>query len=253
MSDSETHSASNPGPAPHPIEGSGKLDTAPGVVAISRDELPPLPDAAMTDRRAGWIDVRSWFRAPDRPLEIEIGSGKGTFLVQQAVLEPERNFLGIEWAGEFFAHAADRVRRNGLPNVRMLHTDAGAFLAWRVPDKVCEVIHLYFPDPWPKSRHHKNRMIQDAFLAQAHRVLTDEGELRVVTDHADYWAWMEEHFARACGAGVRSPEGALVKFERRAFAPTDSAREGELVGSNFERKYRREGRPFHAAVLRKVP
>ena len=74
-------------------------------------ELPPLPDDIATNRDAGRLDPRAWFEHPDRPFELEIGSGKGTFLVQQAGLQPDTNFLGIEWAGEFYRYAADRETR----------------------------------------------------------------------------------------------------------------------------------------------
>jgi tRNA (guanine-N7-)-methyltransferase len=221
------------------------LDDAPGVVGVSAEEMPPLPDEIARDRRAAWVDCRRWFSEPARALEIEIGSGKGTFLLQQASEQPETNFLGIEWAREFYLYTADRVRRRGLGNVRVLHGDATEFLRWRCPDAIARVIHLYFSDPWPKRRHHRRRVVQDSFLADAWRVLVPGGELRIVTDHDEYWMWMREHFAR-----WTAPE-ASPRFELLAFAPPRSAGEGELVGTNFERKYRREGRPFNAAVLRK--
>jgi tRNA G46 methylase TrmB len=77
------------------------------------------------------------------------------------------------------------------------------------------------------------------------------GELRVVTDHAEYWAWMEEHFTRWCGGAEAMGNGGEKRFERMEFTRPASAGEGEVVGTNFERKYRREGRPFYGAVLRK--
>ena len=109
---------------------------------------------------SGPFDPRDWFGHPDRRFELEIGSGKGTFLVQQSVLEPETNFLGIEWAGEFCRYAADRIRRHEMKNVRMLHTDATEFIRYWCPDGIADVIHLYFSDPWPKSRHHKRRVLR---------------------------------------------------------------------------------------------
>jgi tRNA (guanine-N7-)-methyltransferase len=225
-----------------------KLDS--GVVGLRAEDLGPLPDDILTNPAAARIDPRQWFEHPDRPFELEIGSGKGTFLIQQAAEQPGTNFLGIEWAHEFYAYAADRLRRSGLANVRLLNADAVEFLRWRCPDSVASVVHLYFSDPWPKSRHHRRRVVQDRFLADAHRVLIPGGELRIVTDHEEYWAWMEEHFARwTIGPGQET--GHLL-FERRAFEAPQSAGEGELVGTNFERKYRREGRPFHAAVLKKA-
>lgn len=214
-----------------------------GEVGLRAEDLPALPDEVARDPEAGRLDVRGWFPDPSRALEIEIGSGKGTFLVQQASLQAGTNFLGIEWAGEFWAYAADRVRRSGLTNVRLLHADGGELLHWRVASGSVRVVHLYFPDPWPKSRHHKRRMVSERFLKDVERVLEAGGELRVVTDHSEYWAWMCEHFAKWLSGGAA--------FEEIAFERPPSAGEGEVVGTNFERKYRREGRPFHARAFRK--
>ncbi len=222
----------------------GKAQSYEGF-GLTQDDLGPLPDSVLSDPEIARIDPRSWFENPERRFELEIGSGKGTFLVQTAPLTPETNFLGIEWAGEFFAYAADRVRRNRLANVRMLHTDATEFLHWRVPSGIVEVIHLYFSDPWPKARHHKRRVVQDRFLEDCLRTLLPGGELRIVTDHDAYWSWMEEHFARW------APPDGSGRFHRLEFERPDSASDGEVVGTNFERKYRREGRPFNATVLRK--
>lgn len=199
-----------------------------------REDLPPFED--------GRLDPRAWFEHPQRPFELEIGSGKGTFLVQQADLQPETNFLGIEWAAEFYRYAADRLRRNQCANVRMLHDDAVQFITHRLPDSICTTVHLYFSDPWPKARHHKRRVIQDATLKQFHRILVPEGLLHVVTDHVDLWAWCEEHVERASHL-----------FERMPFTPPPSAGTDEVVGTNFERKYRQEGRPFNAMTLRRSP
>lgn len=210
-----------------------KLDV--GTVGIERDQLPPF-DPEGGER----LDPRQWFEHSERPFDLEIGAGKGTFLLQQSELEPETNFLGIEWTGEFFRYAADRVRRHQLRNVKLLWADATEFIRWWVPDGCVRTVHLYFSDPWPKSRHHKRRVVQDATLAEFHRILQHEGELRLVTDHDDLWTWYEEHVARHTAMFDRIP------FERPA-----SAGEGEVVGTNFERKYRREGRPFHAMTLRR--
>ncbi|MFN0011582.1 MAG: tRNA (guanosine(46)-N7)-methyltransferase TrmB [Phycisphaerales bacterium] len=226
-------------------------------IEVPRSALPPLPDDVLTNRSGGYTDPRGFFAHPERPLEIEIGSGKGTFLAQQSPAQPLTNFLGFEYEREFFMVGIDKLTRAGAANVRMMCLDAGDFVHWRVPDACCRVLHLYFPDPWPKAKHHRRRMVSDRFLGDAWRVLEPAGELRVVTDHAEYWAWMEEHFARWCttDAGALGPADAdgspSVCFLRRAFAPPSNARmgEGELVGTNFERKYRREGRPFHATTL----
>ncbi|MFM7134473.1 MAG: tRNA (guanosine(46)-N7)-methyltransferase TrmB [Planctomycetota bacterium] len=215
-------------------------ELVPQPVGFGMADLPKLPDAPTTEaaRRALGFDPRTLFPVPARRFEIEIGSGKGTFLLQQAELEPETNFLGIEWAGEFWAYGADRIRRRGLPNVRMLHGDATEFIRTRVPDGIVSVIHLYFSDPWPKTRHHKRRVVQDHTLREFHRILAPGGELRIVTDHDELWRWDVEHAERATDL-----------FDRREFERPASAGEGEVVGTNFERKFRREGRPFHAMTL----
>jgi tRNA (guanine-N7-)-methyltransferase len=193
-------------------------------------DLPPFDQ--------GKLDPRRWFHHPERPFEMEIGSGKGTFLLQHAQTLPDINLLGIEWAGEFFRYAADRIRRHQIDSVRMLHADAVEFIRYWCDDSVTRVIHLYFSDPWPKSRHHKRRVIQDSTLKEFHRILQPQGQIRIVTDHDDLWAWCEDHARRNAHLFDRLP------FERPASAP-----EGEVVGTNFERKYQREGRPFHAMIL----
>ena len=200
---------------------------------LTQSDLPPFDE--------GRVDPREWFDSPARPFEMEIGSGKGTFLIQQAGQHPDVNYLGIEWAGEFFRYAADRIRRHALANVRMLHADATEFIRFWCADGVASVIHLYFSDPWPKARHHKRRVVQDSTLREFHRLLTPGGELRLVTDHDDLWSWYEAHAARNTHL-----------FERVPFAPPGSADAGELVGTNFERKYRREGRPFHVMTLVRI-
>ena len=201
-------------------------------VGLAWNDLPPAD--------SGVIDLRSWF--PDRaaPLELEIGSGKGTFLANQAAATPGVNYIGIEYAGAFWRYAADRLRRAGLPNVKLLHYEAASFVRQFCGDGVFRQVHIYFPDPWPKKRHHKRRLVQGPFLAQLHRVLEPAGRVRLATDHAEYFAWMQEHVA-----------GVADLFEVLPFDSPASAGEGELVGTNFERKYRREGRSFHAMVLRR--
>lgn len=205
-----------------------ELDTT--GFGLEQQNLPPFD--------AGRIDPRAWFGHPDRRFEIEIGSGKGTFLVQQAPIKPEVNFLGIEQAGEFYRYAADRMRRRQLRNVRILRADATEFLCFWCDDAVATVIHLYFSDPWPKKRHHKRRVVQDHTLTEFHRVLLPGGEVRLVTDQDDLWAWYEDHAARHVNL-----------FERAVFDRPESAGENEIVGTNFERKFRIEGRAFHAMTL----
>ena len=168
----------------------------------------------------------------------EIGSGKGTFLLQEAQQRDSTNFLGLEWAAEFYRYASDRIRRNHIKNVRIMHGDATEFLRFWCEDNVVDVIHLYFSDPWPKKRHHKRRVIQNQTLETFHRVLKQGGSIHVVTDHAELWDWCLEHF-----------KNHEHLFSTEPFVHAGSASEGELVGTNFERKFKLENRPFHATTL----
>jgi tRNA (guanine-N7-)-methyltransferase len=238
-----------------------KLDDAPGEIGIGPGELPPIPDSIMTNPLAGRIEPRRWFADPARALEIEIGCGKGGFILQETAANPGVNYLGIEYAREFYLYTADRIRRRnaGSPpphsNVRMLHADASEFFQWRMPDACARVIHLYFSDPWPKTKHHKNRVIQDRFLADAWRILIPGGELRIVTDHEELWEWDVEHFERWTKAGGGVPPELVNAFglparpfEMREFQAPSWAEEGDTVGTNYERKMC-GGRPPHACVL----
>lgn len=205
---------------------------------LTLDDLPPVGPTPAATR----YDLRTWFDEPRRghPIELEIGSGKGTFLVQQAGQLTDVNYIGIEYARQFWLYAADRCRRHALDNVRMLHCDAKMFVTWYVPDALFRQVHIYFADPWPKTRHHKRRMVCAEFLRELHRVLAPGGMIRIVTDHSDYFAWMQEHAQQVADL-----------FERLPFERPVAAGEGEIVGTNFERKYQREGRPFHGMTLRK--
>jgi tRNA (guanine-N7-)-methyltransferase len=176
----------------------------------------------------------------DRPVELEIGSGKGTFLLEQARTRPDVNFFGIEWASWFWRYASDRLRRHNCTNARTVRAEAMFFLREWVPDASLSVLHVYFPDPWPKKRHHKRRLIQPPFLEQAERLLIPGGRLQVVTDHHGYF---EENIEPA----IRGSKLTVVDYNRPG-----SAGEGEFVGTNFERKYRREGRPFYAMAAVKA-
>jgi len=207
-----------------------------GHIGLVLDQLPPYDD--------GPIDLKGWFPGSDQshPLELEIGSGKGTFLVQQASVVPQVNYIGVEYSKSYWRHGADRCRRRGLENVRLVHAEAGTFVRYYVPEGCLRQVHIYFPDPWPKKRHHKRRLIQESFLRMIHPKLTPDGQINIATDHGEYFQWMIEHVQRVDSL-----------FERRPFQSPDSAGDGEQVGTNFERKYKLQGRSFHAMVLRKRP
>ncbi len=168
-------------------------------------------------------------------IEIEIGSGKGSFLVAAAAQRPQANFLSIERARPYVEHLRDRVTRHDLRNVRIVRADAGSFLAERVVPGSVRELHIYFPDPWPKKRHRKRRLITPDFVAAAAQAIAPGGEIRFVTDHAKYFA------------------AATATFEANsdlAAAPVPEAEMSDLT--NYERKYRAEGRTIHRARYRRV-
>jgi tRNA (guanine-N7-)-methyltransferase len=169
----------------------------------------------------------------DHPVELEIGMGKGTFLTDQAKARPETNFFGIEYARWFWRYASDRLRRNGCLNARTVRAEAAYFFKEFIPLASLSVVHIYFPDPWPKKRHQKRRLIQAGFFAEIRRVLKPLGRVQIVTDHEDYFHQIH-NVVNASGMKV-------IDYDRPG-----SAGEGEFAGTNFERKYRRQGRPFFA-------
>ncbi|MGA3065413.1 MAG: tRNA (guanosine(46)-N7)-methyltransferase TrmB [Tepidisphaeraceae bacterium] len=174
----------------------------------------------------------------DHPVELEIGMGKGTFLVGQAKTRPDTNFFGVEYARWFWRYASDRLRRNHCLNARTIRAEAFFFLREFVTSGSLAAVHIYFPDPWPKKRHHKRRLIQPAFIAEVRRVLCPAGITRMVTDHADYFSQIQQVIA---GSGLQETPYSLA-----------GAVEGEIAGTNFERKYRRAGRPFFALAANKI-
>jgi len=188
----------------------------------------------------GRIDFVRIFGRPG-PVHIEIGTGKGTFLLNQARAHPDDNFLGIEWARKYYRCAVDRIGRWGLTNVRIIRTDAAAFLADFIPDNSVDCFHIYFPDPWPKKRHHKRRFICPANLEHLIRCLKTGGQLRIATDHADYFEQIKTVLA--------ARNETLQEID---FLPTAGANTGEWVGTNFERKYLKDQRPIYTLAVKKT-
>jgi len=174
-------------------------------------------------------------------VHIEIGSGKGTFLLNQARARPGDNFLGIEWARKYYRYSVDRIGRWGLTNVRIIRTDAAVFLADFISEDCVDCFHIYFPDPWPKKRHHKRRFIGEANLEHLIRCLKRGGQLKIATDHADYFEVIQTVLAAR-----------TEKLQEIDFLTTAGADTGEWVGTNFERKYIKDQRQIYTIALRKI-
>ncbi len=120
------------------------------------------------------------------PTTLEIGFGNGDTLVQQARESPQTNFLGLEVHGPGLGHCLIGAREAGLKNLHLIAHDAIDVLQHQVPNNSLQRINLYFPDPWPKKRHHKRRIVQASFLALCADRLTAGGSLHIATDWANY-------------------------------------------------------------------
>lgn len=122
----------------------------------------------------------------DRPVTLEIGFGNGDTLVDLAVASPESDFIGIEVHEPGVGHCLLRAREEGISNLRLIVHDAVEVLRDHVAPQSIDRINLYFPDPWPKKRHHKRRIVQPGFLELCARVLKPGGTLHIATDWENY-------------------------------------------------------------------
>jgi tRNA (guanine-N7-)-methyltransferase len=170
----------------------------------------------------------------DRPVEIDLGSGSGRFLIGAARQYPEKNFFGVE-------RLLGRVRKTlraaaqlGLINVRVLRLEIDYAVRYLLSPGSVSRLHLSFPDPWPKRRHHHRRLIDEEFLAVSADALAAAGELRIKTDHADYFRRITK------AADARSDLFMSVPWAE------------EYPTTDFEETYRSQGLPIYHLRLRKV-
>jgi len=211
-----------------------------GMVDVERAERLAFDDIAVSLASLGEpADLRGLF-GNDQPIELEVGCGKGGFLLRQAKAHPERNFLGIEWANKFYKFAADRMARWGMTNVRILRTDAKIFVIHRLVPTCLSALHIYHPDPWPKKRHHKRRIFTGDFIEAAIRALAGGARWAIQTDHAEYFEQIKE-------AMSARPELVPMPFDDPAFGTTEARTE-----TNFEVKYMREGRTIYRIAFRRI-
>jgi tRNA (guanine-N7-)-methyltransferase len=174
----------------------------------------------------------------DRPLELEIGSGKGLFLLNSAAANPGHNFLGIELSRKYARLSAETLCRRGITNAKVWSGDARAVLARHVPGASVRAVHVYFPDPWWKKRHKKRRVFTESLVNAIERVLEIGGLLSVASD-------VEEYFTVIQGLIAAHPRF----LELPAPTAGDPTEPGDYL-TNFERKYRIEGRVIHRARYR---
>lgn len=197
----------------------------------------PVPPGAyiheltsVTDR-IDWADV---FESR-QPVEVELGCGDAGFLVQYAAQHPERNFLGLERLLGRLRKLGRRASRGKLANVRGLRFECGYAVQYLLPANSVSAFHIYFPDPWPKKRHHKNRLVNADFPGLMHQALVPGGVVYLRTDHADYFAQMQMVFQAHAGfQAVATPD-------ELASVPTD-----------FEKEFNAQGIPTLRATFQKA-
>jgi tRNA (guanine-N7-)-methyltransferase len=184
------------------------------------------------------VDPAMWFATPGQ-VELEIGSGKGGFLLRRAQANPEKRLIGIEWANKYYKYAADRMARWGMTNVRMLRMDASDFVQRNLPANTLTSLFVFHPDPWPKRRHNIRRLIQTPFVDAAFRVLKPGGHWAIQTDHAEYFEQIRDLVTAHRGL-------CEIPFDDLGLGA-----EQDSVQTNFEIKYLREGRPIYRLATRK--
>jgi tRNA (guanine-N7-)-methyltransferase len=167
------------------------------------------------------LGLKTLFTSP-QPLEVELGCGDASFLVELAQQHPEKNFIGVERLLGRIAKLDRKGRRAGLKNLRGVRIESAYFLQYLLPPHSAEAMHIYFPDPWPKKRHHKNRLINEGFPALARAALAPGGMVFLRTDDAAYFSQMREVFdANKLFQKVETPADLaelLTDFERDFYA-----------------------------------
>jgi tRNA (guanine-N7-)-methyltransferase len=187
---------------------------------------------------SGFLDLPSLFGNAN-PVEIEVGFGKGLFLVNAGCTRPQTNFLGVEIERKYTLFTATRLAKRGLRNVKVAACEARRFLSTFVGPGSVAAMHVYFPDPWWKNRHRKRRLFTELFAAECARVIAGGGQLHLVSDVPEYFA---------------ETTRLLRQFEVLIPLPTPEVKDPEHEMdflTNFERKYRRQGRPIYRGLWRK--
>jgi tRNA (guanine-N7-)-methyltransferase len=159
-----------------------------------------------------------------QPLEIELGCGDASFLADYAGRRPERNFIGVERLLGRIRKLDRKGRRAGLTNLRGIRIESAYFLEYLLPARAATTLHIYFPDPWPKRKHRRHRLINDRFPEIACQALTPGGTVYLRTDDRDYFEQMTAVF----GAGA-------------IFQPVDTPSELSAILTDFEKDFRARG------------
>ncbi len=172
----------------------------------------------------------------NNPVQIEVGCGKGRFLVESAQQNTNVNYIGIENSWKYVLRTQQRLKKHGLTNACLVYADAAYFAQNYVPDHSIQAYHIYFPDPWPKDRHQKRRLFNNPiWIDQAVRTLDSrEGHLFVATDFTDYFVQIKHR---------------LDDTSQLIYLP-ELSQDTNYIQTSFEIKYRTQGRQIYRAVYR---
>lgn len=228
--------------ATHPtsrMHAGGRLSFRRRVRAIDQDGSLPCIEGG--ENPPPLADI---VRGQPTSIEVEVGPGKGAFLLAAAAARPDTFVLGIEASAAYARFVAEQVRDAKLTNTVLLVDNARQFLDDRVPPAALRVVHVYYPDPWPKRRHRKRRFFVAETPAILHRCLRTDGLVLVATDNAAY-AGQIVALMGASALFVRDVE----EEARLQMAPPGHG----FSPTNFERKYRQEGRILRRYAFRKTP
>jgi tRNA (guanine-N7-)-methyltransferase len=181
-------------------------------------------------------------------LQVDLGCGEGAFLCELAQRFPEKNFLGIERLSGRVASACRHSHK--IDNLRILKIETSYAVRYLLPPESVETFYLLFPDPWPKRRHHRRRIVSPEFLGSIYRALEPRGMLHIATDQLDYF----QHIERVARAIAQSAARELDWFNRSGCLMFEVIAVGnlELPVSKFEKRFRDRGAPIHRLTLRKV-
>ena len=169
------------------------------------------------------------------PLEVELGAGDGSFLVEWAALHRERNFLGVERLLGRLKKIDKKSRRAGLTNVRGLRIEIAYFTEYLLPYESVSAFHIYFADPWPKVKHRRHRLIQESYSEVLRKALVPGGTVYLRTDHVEYFEQMRTVFAA-------NPK----------FSPAETPADLAAVKTDFEREFNAQGIPTNYAAYRRI-
>jgi tRNA (guanine-N7-)-methyltransferase len=200
---------------------------------------PPISEAEFVPphyfRRLEMNEIRNG----ERPLEIDLGCGDGSFLVELAAAYPERDFIGVERLLGRCKKVAKKIRRAGAANARILRLDSKYVVEWLLPEASVSRIHLLCPDPWPKFKHRRRRLVQIPFLEAVKAALRPGGEFLFMTDHEGY-------FEEACGKIHESGLFVIAPWEEDSFfyPKTDFQIQWEAEGKSMNRIRCVSGNPF---------